>query len=297
MNSHIRRALRRLYLYKKEHSVPNIGKINTLKVDRDTGRGLVLKDDSAEVFLPRSFTTGQLEIGSDIDVFVYLNTQGELIATPEVPFAQVGEFALLRAVETRDFGAFFDWGIDKDLLVPGNEQKHKVRNYEEHIVRVCLEEGTDRIYGTTKLGKYIELSKDDKSLKTNKQYDIEIVNKQELGFRVIVDKKYIGMIYHNEIFEKLRVKDKRKAILKKVREDGLLDLSLQKTGVHNLEDAKITILNYLKDRGGEVFLHDKSSPEDIKHALHMSKKSFKSAIGMLYKEKMILIEKDRIKLK
>ncbi len=105
------------------------------------------------------------------------------------------------------------------------------------------------------------------------------------------------MIYHNEIFEKLRVKDKRKAILKKVREDGLLDLSLQKTGVHNLEDAKITILNYLKDRGGEVFLHDKSSPEDIKHALHMSKKSFKSAIGMLYKEKMILIEKDRIKLK
>ncbi len=274
----------------------SIGKMNTLTIDQDTGRGLILKsEDGQEVFLPSSFAKRDLEVGASINVFVYLNTQGDIIATTETPYAQVGEYALLRVVETQEFGAFFDWGIDKDLLVPGNEQKLKVRNHEDHIVRVCLEDETNRIYGTTKLGKYIEA--DDKDIKERDTVEVELVHQSDLGFRVIINKKYIGMIYHNEIFSKVRIKDKAQGIVKKIRDDGLIDISLQRLGVSKLEDAKITVLNFLKDNDGKSYLNDKSSPEEIKHNLQMSKKSFKAAIGMLYKEGMIIIETTGIKLK
>ncbi len=275
----------------------NIGRVNRLQVNRDTGRGFILTSTQKdkEVFLPDSFAPKNLTIGQEIDVFVYLNTQSELISCCDIPYAVVGEYALLEVVETQEFGAFFDWGIDKDLLVPGNEQKFKVRNHEDHIVRVCLEEGTNRIFGTTKLGKFIE--QNDKDIKEKDQVDIEVANETDLGYRVIVNKKFIGMIYHNEIFKKLRPKDKTKAYVKKIREDGLIDITLQKEGVSRLDEAKLEVLNFLAKNNGQSYLNDKSSPQEIKHLLQMSKKTFKAAIGMLYKDQQITISDKGISLK
>ncbi len=270
-----------------------IGKVNTLLVSKETKSGHYLSLPEApdvEVFMPPSMAPIRVKANQEINVFVYLDTQGRMIATSELPFAEVGEYALMQAVEVQDFGAFFDWGIEKGLLVPGNEQKIKVKNHEKHIVRVCLEEGTNRVYGTTKLGKYIEHSDFDIIEKEN----IKIIpaKETELGYKVIINKKFIGMIYSNELFQNIQIGQSYDAIVKKIRDDGLVDVVMQVQGIKNLDEAQEKILKMLSESGGESDLYDKSSPEDIKKKLLMSKKTFKSAIGMLYKSRHIeLLEK------
>ncbi|WP_127717073.1 S1 RNA-binding domain-containing protein [Halobacteriovorax sp. HLS] len=273
-----------------------IGKVNSLTVSRETKSGFYLKDDDSidEIFMPPSMAPINLQVGQTIEAFIYIDTKGGLIATDQRPYAQVGEYALMRVVDNQEFGAFFDWGIEKDLLVPGNEQKVKVRNFEDHIVRVCLEEGTDRVYGTTKLGKFIENSVFD--FAPGDSIEIVPVQKTDLGFRAIINKKFIGMIYDNEIFSKVVLKKTYQGYAKKLREDGLVDASLQVQGIKNVVDAKETILEMLRNSGGHSPLYDKSSPADIKMALSMSKQTFKNAIGMLYKERKITISAEGIKL-
>lgn len=274
----------------------HIGKVNQLKVSRKTHNGFFLTDDekSDEVFMPLDFAPINTNHGHVLDVFIYPNTQGDLVATSELPYAQVGEYALLDVVEVQEFGAFFDFGIDKDLLVPGNEQKIKVRKFESHIVRICKEDGTGRIYGTTKLGKYIEGS--DFDIEIGDEVDAQIAQKSELGYRVILNKKFIGLIYQNEVFQKIHIGKSYKVHVKKIRDDGLVDVALQVQGIKNLVDSKDLIIDFLKRNGGSSYLNDKSSPEDIKNFLGMSKKTFKSSIGMLYKDKVITISSDGIKL-
>ncbi len=273
-----------------------IGKVNHLTVSRKTHNGFFLTDDEKtdEVFMPNDFAPLNTNHGHKLDVFIYPDTQGDLVATSEMPYGQVGEYALLDVVEVQDFGAFFDLGIDKDLLVPGNEQKIKVRKFESHIVRICKEDATGRIFGTTKLGQFIEGS--DFDIQVGDEVDAQIAQKSELGYRVILNKKFIGMIYQNEVFQKLHLGKTYRVFVKKIREDGLVDVALQIQGVQNLMDSKDVILEFLKKNGGRSFLHDKSSPEEIKNYLGMSKKTFKSSIGMLYKDKIITISKDGIKL-
>ncbi|EPZ49777.1 S1 domain protein [Bacteriovorax sp. BAL6_X] len=273
-----------------------MGKNNILKVLKKLHNGYTLIDEenTQEVFLPENFAPLKVDVGSKVKAFVYPDTQGELVATTELPLAVVGEYALLDAIEIQEFGAFFDWGTSKDLLVPGNEQKIKVRKFESHIVRVCKEDGTGRIFGTTKLGKYIESSDFDISI--GDEVDVYLAKESELGFRVIVNKKFIGMIYKNEIFQRVSCGKYYKAFVKKLREDGLVDVALQEQGVKNLVDSKDIIIDFLERNGGSSFLNDKSSPEDIKNFLNMSKKTFKRAIGMLYKDKMITISDSGIKL-
>lgn len=273
-----------------------IGQVNRLVVCRESSSGFYLKEPDAidEVFMPPNLGPVNVTMNQEIDVFVYLDTQGSLIATDQIPFAIVGEYALMRVVEVQEFGAFFDWGIDKDLLVPGNEQKVKVRKFEDHIVRVCLEEDTDRVYGTTKLGKYILES--DFDITKGDEVTIVPATKTDLGFRVIINKKFIGMIYDSEIFQNIQIGKECKATVKKIRDDGLVDISLQVLGIKNMIDSKDVILDYLSNNGGSSDLNDKSSPDDIKRTLNMSKKTFKGAIGMLFKEKKIVISKDGIKL-
>lgn len=217
-----------------------------------------------------------------------------MIATSQIPYACVGEYAFLRVLDVEDFGAFFDWGIEKDLLVPGNEQKIKVRKHEQHLVRVCLEEETNRVYGTTKLGKYIESSEFD--FAETDQVGLVPVQKTDLGYKIIINKKFIGMIYDNEIFTNIELGKAYEGVVKKIREDGLVDVALQVQGIKNLDEAKVKILEFLKESGGKSPLNDKSSPEQIKSTLAMSKKTFKSAIGMLYKDRKIQINKDGIVL-
>lgn len=270
-----------------------IGRVNNFTVSRETKSGFyIIGDDDQEVFLPPSLGPLKLKIGQELDAFVYLDTQGDLIATTDIPYAQVGEYALLRAIDTQDFGAFFDWGIDKDLLVPGNEQKVKVSKFEDHIVRICIEEGTDRVYGTTKLGKYIEASEYD--FKEKDTVSLVPARETELGYRCIINKKFIGMIYHNEIFEPIKIGETYQAVVKKLRPDGLVDVSLQAQGFQRVDKASQDILEMLERNGGKSDLHDKSSPDEIRQVLNMSKKTFKNAIGILYKERKIVINKDGI---
>lgn len=273
-----------------------IGKVHNLLVERKAPSGFYLKSEGTfdEVFMPELLSPRKIEIGDRFDAFVYLDSNGKLIATAQLPYAQVGEYALLRCIETQEFGSFFDWGIEKDLLVPGNEQKISVKQYENYIVRVCLEEETDRVYGTTKLGKYIEATEFD--IKVGDKVKVTAGIESELGFRVIINKKYIGMLYANEIFFQVEEGQTYDGVVKKIRDDGLVDAALQVQGIKNLVEAKEKILENLKSNQGSSPLHDKSSPDSIKGTLGMSKKTFKSAIGMLYKERKILINKDGIEL-
>lgn len=274
----------------------NIGKVNYLIVDRSTSSGYYLrdKDQENEVFMPPSLGPLKVTIGEELKVFIYLDTTGSPIATDQIPFAQVGEYALLRAIDVQDFGAFFDWGISKDLLVPGNEQKFKVRQHEDHLIRVCLEEETGRVFGTTKLGKYIESSKF--NFAVGDKVKITPVKKTDLGHRVIVNKEFIGMIYANETFCEIIINQEYDAVVKKLRPDGLVDTSLQVQGFDNVLNSKDVVLKAIMDAGGKLNLHDKSSPQKIRDILGMSKKTFKSAIGILYKERKIIIEEDEIRL-
>ena len=274
----------------------DIGKVNDLIVSRETSSGFYLRDPETgdEVFMPPSMAPIKMKMEQEIKAFVYVDTKDMLIATDQIPYAEVGEFALLRVVSTEDFGAFLDWGIEKDLLVPGNEQKIKIRDYEEHLVRICLEEETDRLFGTTKLGKFIESSEFDFS--EGDKVELVPVQETDLGYKVIIRKKYIGMIYHNEIYSRVQIGKTYDGFVKKMRADGLVDLALQVQGIKNLVDGKDIVLNMLAEEGGKSNLHDKSPPELIRSRLGMSKKTFKSSIGMLFKERKILINKDGIEL-
>lgn len=273
-----------------------IGKINSLIVSRETSSGFYLKkdDEFGDVFLPPSLSKKDLQIGDEAKAFIYVDTKDQLVATLSTPVAEVGEFAFIKAIDVQEFGSFFEWGIEKDLLVPGNEQKIKVRPNEYHLVRICLEEGTDRIYGTTKVGKYIEDA--DFDIEMNQKVDLLPFEETELGYRVIINKKYIGMIYHSEIFKDVRLNYPTEGFVKKVRDDGLIDAALQIQGIKNLDHSKIKILEFLHKKNGRSHLNDKSSPEEINDLLGMSKKTFKNAIGMLYKDKKIIITKEGISL-
>ncbi|EQC43093.1 S1 RNA-binding domain-containing protein [Bacteriovorax sp. DB6_IX] len=274
----------------------NIGKIQKLTVDRKINSGHYLVDqDGDDVLLPDNLGPLNLRIGQEIEVFVYLDTKGLPIATTELPYAQVGEFAVMKVQDVKEFGAFFDWGIDKDLLVPGNEQKVKVRPYEEYLVRVCLEEGTNRVFGTTKFGKYLE-NQEETGLSMHDQVSIEPVQRTELGHKVIINKKYLGMIYANETFSPVRMGEKYPAYVKKVRPDGLIDVSLKPLGMSGLRETTTLILELLEESGGKTFLNDKSTPEEIKGMLGVSKKAFKKAVGILYKERKIKLTDDGIEL-
>lgn len=273
-----------------------IGKVNQMVVSGESASGCYLRlqpqegeehTDQREVFMPSSFSPLRVNAGQEIDVFVYLDTQGKLVGTSEMPFAEVGEYAYMRAIDVEEFGAFFDWGIDKDLLVPGNEQKVRVKKFEDYLVRVCLEDGTNRVFGTTKLGKYIESSVFDFEERDTVQ--IVPVQKTDLGHKVIINRKFIGMIYDSETFKSVTLDQTYDAIVKKIREDGLVDVSLHSQGIQNLEDSKERVLSFLEKCGGMSPLNDKSSPEEIQKQLGMSKKTFKSAIGMLFKERKIEI--------
>lgn len=273
-----------------------VGQINDLLVVEGDSKGYFLKaeDHEERAFMPSSFAQRSLNVGDKLKVFIYLDTSDCLLATSHFPNAVVGEYALMRVVETTHFGAFMNWGITKDLLIPDTEWKEPVHMGESHIVRVCEDDRTERIYGTTKLGKYIEAS--DFDIMDGDRVKIVPATKEKLGYRCIINKKIIGMIYHNEIFTDIVIGKSIDGVVKKIRNDGLVDCALQVQGIKNLVDSKDVILEFLKENGGKSELHDKSTPDSIKAALGMSKQTFKNTIGMLYRDRKIIIKKDGIEL-
>ena len=273
-----------------------IGKVNKLTICSENHSGFYLKSDDSdeEIFMPPSLAPDGVKVGQILKVFVYMDTTNSLIATAKTPYAQVGEYAVMKAIHVKDFGAFFDWGIEKDLLVPGNEQKISVTEGDEYLLRVCIEEGTDRIFGTSKFAKYVQES--DFDIVEGDKVRVVPVLREELGYRSIINKKFIGMIYHNEIFSNIQLDMTLDGVVKKIREDGLVDVALQTQGFKNIIEAKEMILDTLEKSGGRLALHDKSDPDLIRNSLGMSKQTFKKAIGMLYKDRAIIINKDGIEL-
>lgn len=274
-----------------------LGKKNTLKVLRKVDFGFYL--DGAEydsILLPNRYAPEDLKEDDEIEVFIYLDSEDRIIATTETPLAEVGQFAYLTAKEVNKFGAFLDWGLPKDLFVPYREQKMRMQAGKKYWVYIYVDDDTDRIAASAKIDRFLD--RYNPPYAEGDEVLIKIHSKTELGTKVIVDDLYWGIIYNNETFANLSVGETRIAYIKKIREDLKLDISLSKTGYRNkISDIESTILSVLEAQNGFLPLHDKSSSEEIKEQLAMSKKSFKMAIGGLYKQGKIIIEDNGIRLK
>ena len=265
-----------------------IGKTNNLKVVKKVDFGLYLDGgESGEILLPKRYVDESMEVGDELDVFIYCDSEDRLVATTEKPLIEVGEFGLLKAVEVNRVGAFMEWGLQKDLLVPFREQSQEIRVGSSYVVYAFLDNATQRIVGSTKLNKYVgnripRYSEGD-------TVDILAVHKTDLGYKVIVDNLFWGMIYNNDLFDPLSPGDRIPAYVKTVREDGKIDVTLRERGGERVFQLANRIMGYLRDAGGEMTLSDSSSPEEIKAVFQCSKKDFKKALGYLYKKGKILI--------
>lgn len=272
-----------------------IGKNNLLTVARREEYGLYLKDENGnEILLPNRYVTDDMAIGDEIEVFVYTDSEDRPVATTERPFAQVGDFALLRVKSVNSVGAFLDWGLMKDLLVPFREQKVRMAAGRSYIVYVYLDDESQRVVASAKLDKFL----DNKipQYKFRQKVDILVVQRTDLGYKVIVDNLFWGMIYHNEIYQDVNIGDRYVAFIKNVRSDGKIDIKLGDREVKRVKSLADTIIEYIAENGGSINITDKSSPDLIREVFSCSKKDYKKTLGFLYKAKKILIAPDAIKL-
>ena len=272
-----------------------IGVYHTLEILRDRSPGIYLGDNEGnEVLLPNKYVPEEFEIGDMVKVFVYLDNEERIVATTAEPFATVNSFAYLKCTSVSDIGAFMDWGLDKELFVPFKEQASKMRVGSWYLVYVYLDEETNRLVASSKTKAFL-----DNSLVLLSSYDeVDLIasHPSPQGWNMIVNQKHLGLVYSDEIFQKITPGDQLKGYVKKVRPDGKIDLTLQRHGYRSIEPNAQQILKELELSGGFIDLNDKSDPEDIKEVFQLSKKSFKKAIGSLYKARKITIEKDGIRL-
>ncbi len=272
-----------------------IGKINNLQVVKSLDHGIYLDGgDLGEILMPSRYVPEDCQVGDALDVFIYLDSADLLLATTETPYVMVGECAYLKVVDVNQAGAFLDWGLPKDLLVPYGEQISTLKIGQSYTVLAYLDENTNRIAATQKLDS--NLSEEAQYFKPGQAVDILIFGKTELGYKAIINNTHIGLIYKNEVFQTLTHGEKLKGFIKAIREDRKIDLCLQLPGKDAREDLKTRILNHLQKNDGESTLTDKSSPDDIYQCFAVSKKNYKKAIGTLYKKKLIRIEEDKIRL-
>ncbi|MBC3759120.1 GntR family transcriptional regulator [Hyunsoonleella sp. SJ7] len=272
-----------------------LGEINTLEILRETDHGIYLIDDNdEEVLLPNRYVPAEFKIWDKIDVFVYLDNEERLVASTDMPHIKKGEFALLRCNQVTNFGAFLDWGLVKELFCPFKEQAFKMKPGGWYLVYCYLDEKTDRLVASSKTNRFL----DNKELTVEQFEEVDLIasHPSDIGWNVIVNKKHLGLVYKDNIFKDISVGDKLKGVVKKIRPGNKLDISLEKVGYRNIEPNAQRILKELEDNSGFINLTDKSSPEDIKNVLHMSKKSFKKAVGSLYKQRQIEIKGDGIYL-
>jgi uncharacterized protein len=273
----------------------NIGKYNTLRVVKQVDFGMYLDgDDKGEILLPTRYVPEGCQPSDELEVFVYLDSEDRVIATTEKPFAQVGEFAHLRVKAIEKAGAFLDWGLMKDLLVPYREQKVKMVSGRKYLVYIYVDEETGRIVGSAKTDRFIDNIPP--QFEVGQEVDLIIDNETDLGFTAIINQTHRGVLYQNEVFEALEQGQRLKGYIKKVREDDKIDLSLYPLGYQKVDGMSQTILDALKEAGGYLPVTDKTDAEEIYDNFGMSKKTFKKAIGALYKQRMIVIEEKGIRL-
>ncbi|NVC95382.1 GntR family transcriptional regulator [Vibrio natriegens] len=273
-----------------------IGQINSLEVIKKADFGVFLDgDDYGSVLLPNKHVPEGTEIGDKIDVFLYFDSESQLAATIETPVAQVGEWGLMKIEGVNKTGAFVNWGIkDKDLLIPFSEQRTRFSAGQTILVYVYTDKASGRIVGTTKFNKWLD--KTPANYEINEQVDLIIAERSQLGYKAIVNGKHWGMIFPSDVFGKLYIGKKLKGFIKQIREDGKIDLALQKVGVAKMDDLSCKIIEQLEKKGGFLPLNDKSSPEAIFEAFRTSKGTYKKTIGGLYKQGKIVIDKDGIRL-
>ena len=270
------------------------GQTQILTIAEQISSGYILNDELGEkAFIQKVFADESWEVGSEIEVFVYQD-DGNLKATTEKANAEVGQFAVMTCVQSLPTGAFMDWGIIKDLFVPYKQQKSKILEGKRYIVYVYTDDATGLTTGTTKFKRNPQY--EDLPLRQGDKVDLILMNESELGWNVVINKEYIGLIYATDVFKKLYPLSEESGYIKTIREDGKIDVTLQPQGFENVDEFKQKIIDKLNDNYGLLYLSDKSSPDEIKDELQMSKKNFKKAIGSLYKDKVIEITDDRIKL-
>ena len=274
-----------------------IGTDNTLKILRDTKVGLFLGTgvEGEELLLPNKYVPKQFEIGDEITVFVYLDHEERPVATTLEPYIYLNEFALLRVNYINEFGAFMDWGLEKDLFVPFKEQARPMEKGKRYLVYMSMDVKTNRLVGSSKTNQF--LKNDDIKVAQGDEVDLIVSHITEAGINVIVNETYKGLVYKDEVYDDaIRTGDRMIGYIKLVRPDNKIDVTLQKAGYENVEPNAEKILDELRASRGFLRLNDNSHPEDIKTVLKMSKKTFKKAIGALYKEKLIEIREDGIYL-
>ena len=272
-----------------------LGKYNQLEVVKQVDFGVYLNGgDDGEILLPSRYVPEGCKPGDMLNVFIYLDNEERLIATTLQPKMQVGEFACLEVAWVNEYGAFLDWGLMKDLFVPFREQKQKMQKGHRYVVHAHVDEDSYRIMASAKVERY--LSKEMPPYQPGEEVEVMVWQRTDLGYKVIVDNQFSGLVYQREIFKALEPGMKMSAYIRQVREDGKIDLTLQKDGLQKVGDFAEVLLQYIKDHDGYTPLNDKSAAEDIYDAFEVSKKTFKKAVGDLYKKRLIVLVEDGIRL-
>jgi uncharacterized protein len=272
-----------------------IGSINRLIIKRKREYGAHLDGgESGDILLPKKYVPEKCKPGDDIEVFVYVDREERLRATTQKPYVTVGHFARLRVVSDTSWGAYLDWGLQKDLFVPIREQQAKMEQGKSYVVFVFLDKKTNRITASSRLDKFLDLQPPDYI--EGEKVDLFIYDKTDLGYKTIVNNSNQGLIYKNEVFQELHIGQQLKGYIKTIREDLKIDISLQRSGYEKIDNIARGILEKIKDLGGSIEVTDKSPPKDIYSLFGVSKKTYKKAIGALYKKRLITISNKGIKL-
>ncbi len=272
-----------------------IGKYNTLKIVKDLDFGVYLDGcNGQEILLPARYVPKNVKPGDEVEVFIYHDNEGRIIATTAHPKAAVGEFAFMEVKSVSNAGAFLDWGLMKDLLVPFREQKMPMREGKWYLVYVRIDHVTGRIMASARIEKF--LNNVPPVYEHNQEVDMLVADETDLGYKVIVNNRHAGMLYHNEVFRRLEKGERLKGYVKEVREDEKIDLSITPLGYGKVEGIAGVVLESLKAQGGYLEVHDKSEPELIYSLFRCSKKAFKQAVGTLYKQHLIRLEEKGIRL-
>ncbi|WP_264521689.1 S1 RNA-binding domain-containing protein [Flavobacterium sp. N1994] len=271
-----------------------IGHYNTLTIARETKVGLFLTDGTADVLLPLKYVPKEYSIGDELIVFVYLDHEERPVATTLEPYILLDEFGLLRVNYVNNIGAFLDWGLEKDILVPFKEQARPMEKGKRYLVFAYMDEKTNRIVASSKTNQF--LSNENLTVAVGDEVDLIISHITDIGINVIINDIHKGLLYKDQVYDDIRTGDRMKGFIKTIRPDHKIDVSLQKQGYENIEPNAEKILSELRASRGFLRLNDASNPEDIKTVLKMSKKTFKKAIGSLYKDKLIEIKEDGIYL-
>lgn len=272
-----------------------LGKYNQLEVVKEVDFGVYLNgDEDGEILLPKRYVPEGTKPGDILNVFIYLDMEERLVATTLQPYVQVGEFACLQVAWVNQFGAFLDWGLMKDLFVPFREQKMKMQKGKRYVVHVHLDEESYRIVASAKVEH--SLSTEKPEYQPGQEVNVMVWQRTDLGYKVIVENQFSGMLFHNEVFQPLEAGMHLSAFVKQVRPDGKIDLELQKAGARKVDDFSEVLLQYIKDNDGFTPLNDKTDAEVIYQTFGVSKKTFKKAVGDLYKKRLVVLEEGGIRL-